>query len=154
MFVLVVPPDTHTAKYCLNPSKRAAVHSFSTFHKFHFVHSFPSPHLPNPQKKLHYTAKSRASPAVNGSRPQPSFRYRYIAGYLLPPPSLHSQRLRLSLNQPSKNFATLRILSSFFRSAQGCFTCSVFRFAYAQPPTTHPKRQLKIVVKQPYRVEF
>ena len=56
-----------------------------------FAHSVATLALTHKKTTLH--SKNSASPAVNGSRPQPSFRYRYIPGYLPPPPSLHSQRL-------------------------------------------------------------
>ena len=57
VFVLVVPPDTHTAKHFLSQARVPPFISQTTFHKFHFVCSF-SPTLAQPAKKLHYTAKT------------------------------------------------------------------------------------------------
>jgi hypothetical protein len=57
------------------PSKRAAFHSFFSLRKLHFIHSLQVASLAFPAKKLHYTAKNRASPAASRKQSQPSFRY-------------------------------------------------------------------------------
>lgn len=91
-----------------------------SFRKLHSINSIPFAHsvatLAQPAKKTTLHSKNSASPAVNGSRPQPSFRYRYIPGYLLPPPSLHSQRLA-PLPTASKKITPLR--SANFLLASG-----------------------------------
>jgi hypothetical protein len=67
VFVLVISlryiPAAHTAKHCLYPNKSRHA-SKITFHKLHFILSAWLPLL-FPQKKLHSTAKKRASPACS-----------------------------------------------------------------------------------------
>jgi len=62
VFALVVPPDAHTAKHCLCPSKSHPA-SKITFHKLHSILSAWR-HLLSPQKKLHFTAKKTRQPCV------------------------------------------------------------------------------------------
>ncbi|MDR1679221.1 MAG: hypothetical protein LBR81_05515 [Prevotellaceae bacterium] len=90
VFAPVVPPATHTAKSYLTQAS-TVIHSLH-YAALHSILSFLP--LPDPAKKLHFTAKNRASPAVNRRQPQPSFHYHSIAGYPCLPPSLHSQSAR------------------------------------------------------------
>jgi len=61
VFVLVVPPDTHTAKHFLSQARVPPFISQTTFHKFHFVCSF-SPTLAQPAKN--YTTQQKIAPAL------------------------------------------------------------------------------------------
>jgi len=63
VFALVVPPDAHTAKHFLYPSKSSPA-SKITFHKLHFILSAWLPLL-FPAKKTTLHGKKRASPACS-----------------------------------------------------------------------------------------
>ncbi len=110
-----------------------------SFRKLHSTSSISFAHsvatLAQPTKKTTLHSKNSASPAVNGSRPQPSFRYRYIPGYLLPPPSLHSQRLA-PLPTSSKKITPLR--SANFLLASGRLRAALPTLFSASP--THSPR--------------
>ena len=124
---------------------RAVIH-FATLRSvptLHYAHSFV--HLPNPQK---------TTPALCFQRRQPTPSLRYASFRLslsatLAPLAIGS---RLSLKQAGKHCATLRNLPTCFRSAQGCFTCSVFATPTRSPrPPTLEKSCIAVI--KPYRAK-
>jgi hypothetical protein len=95
------------------------------------------PHLPCP-KKTSLRGKNRASPAVNGRQPQPSFRYAPLRAIRVCHP--RSTRRRLApLHYASKkslryHFADF-LLASFRLKA---VLPALFLLRPRQPPTPHP----------------
>ena len=94
-------------KTMFSQSKRAAFHSFISFRKLHFIHSFKSPHLLFPQKNC--TSRQKTAPALRQSRrqTQPSFRCAALRAIRVCHP--RSTRRRLApLHCAGKKITSLR----------------------------------------------
>ena len=123
---------------------RAVIH-FATLRSvptLHYAHSFL--HLPNPQK---------TTPALCFQRRQPTPSLRYASFRLslsatLAPLADGSQAS--PYGKQKKHSASLRCFFTCLRSAQGCFTCSVFATSTRSPrPPTLEKSCIAVI--KPYR---
>ena len=110
------------SSHILSTQRRACLHSLHSvtpiplrYIKLHSIHSFDKPSS-DPAKKT--TLHAKTSPVLLWLSPH-SLRYATFRA-LCQPPSLHSQRLRLTLRRQGKHSAIAPLLSHRL-VAQGCF---------------------------------
>jgi hypothetical protein len=143
VFPLVIPlryiPAAHTAKHCLSQSKSR--HTFSTFRCATFRSFLPA--LAFPAKKLHFTAKTCASPAASGRQPQPSFRCATLRAICVCHPRSTRRRLAPLHSTGKKSLRYTPPIFYLFRSGSRLFYLRCFVLRPRTAPDHPPLKQLK-----------
>jgi len=152
VFALVVPPDAHTAKHCLYPSKSRPA-SKITFHKLHSILS-AGWHLLSPQKNYTTQQKTRQPCVFHvGSRSPHSATLHcgLSASATLAPLAVGS---RLSTTQAKNHSAIAPLIFYPLRSGSRLFYLRCFCAAPAPTPDHPPLKQLNFLFYLRYHAVF
>lgn len=150
VFASFVTSLRSTATYC-QPKRELAFHSLHSVTliplrsiKLHFIHSFRQALLLTPQKETSLHAKT--SPSLLRQPPH-SLRYAPLRAPCLPP-SLSSQRLRLSLRQQEKHSTAFRCFSTASVQLKAVFPALFSAVSAPNPKSAYDKVLIYFTLEQ------